>query len=601
MSICQSVRDGRMIRVGFVALLSLPAIAAAQDTWRHAGVSRVVAFGDVHGAYSQLTELLRATGIVDANLAWSGDDAHLVSLGDLLDRGADSRAVMELLMRLQTEAVAAGGRVHVVVGNHELMNLTGDLRYVSAGEYAAFAADETAAMRDEAYAALVAADEATPVDRAAFDRRYPRGYFAHREAFALDGRYGSWLASLPLIVAINSTAFVHGGLPPLVVETPLATLNGNFQAKLRRYLELRSELAAHDVLPAFDMQRDFEHASAALESADDDLKSTLEEFLGLADAPELGSNSPLWYRGSIYCKPILEEPILDAALAQLGVERVVVGHTPGADRNVRAVYDGKLVTLDTGMLTAYYNGRPAALVLEGRAGHVQYLAPLERVSLGVAEALIAYGMTETQLTAALEKGAVASFARGDSEAPWQVELNYANATLRATFYPEDDGGDLELAAAALDELLGAALVPPTVQRSIDGTEGALQLRYPDAVSETERLERGLGLSSWCPIESQLQLLYAFDLLTYNRGRSGANVFYGNELSDLTITDHGRAFGEERTLPSGFDTSTLRLPAALIAAMRTLDTETLEAELGEWLGPRQIRGLLARRDRLVADR
>jgi hypothetical protein len=72
-----------------------------------------------------------------------------VSLGDLLDRGADSRKVMDLLMRLQGEAHAAGGQLHVLLGNHEAMNLLGDLRYVDAGEFAAYKDMESAAEREE--------------------------------------------------------------------------------------------------------------------------------------------------------------------------------------------------------------------------------------------------------------------------------------------------------------------------------------------------------------------------------------------------------------------------------------------------------------------
>ncbi len=97
------------------------------------GVERVVAFADVHGAYTELVTLLRETGIVDAQDHWAAGRAHVVSLGDLLDRGADSRKVMDLLMRLQDEAAAAGGQLHVVLGNHEAMNVLGDLRYVVAG------------------------------------------------------------------------------------------------------------------------------------------------------------------------------------------------------------------------------------------------------------------------------------------------------------------------------------------------------------------------------------------------------------------------------------------------------------------------------------
>lgn len=595
------VRRRIAVSVWGVALLVAVASAPAQDAWRSSGAARVVAFGDVHGAYTNLTELLQAARVVDAELGWAAGAAHVVSLGDLLDRGPDSRRVMDLLMRLQTEAEAAGGRMHVVLGNHELMNLIGDLRYVSAEEYAAFAADETAEMREAAYgAAVAAAGESAALDRAAFDRAYPLGYFAHRAAFALDGRYGQWLAALPAIIVVNDTAFVHGGLPPLVAETPLAALNDGLQTKLRRYLELRRELAVKGVLPAVDMQRDWQLVGAALDAPEAALKPLLEEFAALAESPELGQESPLWYRGSVYCKPLLEEPILDAALAQLGVERVVVGHTPTENRRPRAIHGGKLIMLDTGMLTSYYNGRPAALVLEGGARDVQYLAPPERSALVVGEAIVAYGMTEAELVAALAEGRPSGIEPAvEDGAPASVTLSAGDASINAWFYA-GDAGEHELAAAALDDLLGTALVPPTVARSIDGTEGALQLRYPDAISETERFERGLGLAGWCPMPPQLQLLYTFDLLTYNRGRSGSNVYFSNELSDLTVTAHGQAFGTERALPSGFDLATLRIPAPLRANLQALDRDTLEASLGEWLDSRQLRGLLARRDQLVAD-
>ena len=122
------------------AALALAAFAAAparaDSNWRWTGVDRVVAFGDVHGAYRELVALLQRAGVVDPSLHWSGGATHLVSLGDLVDRGPDSRAVLDLLMRLEDEAPKVGGVVHVVLGNHEVMNLTGDLRYVSEADYA---------------------------------------------------------------------------------------------------------------------------------------------------------------------------------------------------------------------------------------------------------------------------------------------------------------------------------------------------------------------------------------------------------------------------------------------------------------------------------
>ena len=111
----------------------------------------MVVVPDIHGAYPELTELLKASGVVNESLQWIAGETHLVSLGDLLDRGAESRKVMELLMRLQAEALNQGGRVHVVAGNHEIMNLVGDLRYVAAAEFAAFADIESADQRQDAY------------------------------------------------------------------------------------------------------------------------------------------------------------------------------------------------------------------------------------------------------------------------------------------------------------------------------------------------------------------------------------------------------------------------------------------------------------------
>jgi hypothetical protein len=123
------------------AVLSLSPAMGQEDSARFATDSRVVVFADVHGAYGALVELLRSTGVIDADLRWSAGSAHVVSLGDLLDRGAETRAVLDLVMRLQREAQDAGGRMHVVLGNHELMSLLGDWRYVAAGDYESFAAD----------------------------------------------------------------------------------------------------------------------------------------------------------------------------------------------------------------------------------------------------------------------------------------------------------------------------------------------------------------------------------------------------------------------------------------------------------------------------
>src|SRR5205814_7174767 len=112
---------------------------------------RVVAVGDVHGDADQLVAVLRSASLIDDKGAWSGGKAHLVQTGDILDRGPDSRRAMDVLMRLEIEATKAGGAVHALIGNHEAMNVYGDLRYVSEGEIASFRDTNSAKVREELY------------------------------------------------------------------------------------------------------------------------------------------------------------------------------------------------------------------------------------------------------------------------------------------------------------------------------------------------------------------------------------------------------------------------------------------------------------------
>ena len=127
----------------------LGAQTAAAREWSFNDVDRVVAIADIHGAYDAMVATLQSAGILNEELVWSGEQSNLVIVGDILDRGPKSRAAMDLLMRLEGEAESAGGRVHVLIGNHESMILTGDMRYVSGEEYAAFASEEDLDERSE--------------------------------------------------------------------------------------------------------------------------------------------------------------------------------------------------------------------------------------------------------------------------------------------------------------------------------------------------------------------------------------------------------------------------------------------------------------------
>jgi hypothetical protein len=581
-------------------LAAVPCLQAhSQESWRFTEAPRVVAFGDVHGAYPALVELLQTAGLVDSELHWTGGRTHAVSLGDLLDRGPDVRQVLDLVMRLQGEARAAGGDVHVVLGNHEAMNLIGDWRYVSAADYASFAADETPDERAAAYAAFAAgktdADDAEA--RAEFDRRYPPGYFARHRAFAADGPYGAWLLTLPAIVVVNDTAYVHGGLSPLLAKAGL-DINEQIATTLRRHLALRRQLVAAGVLSALDWQNSEDDARRARDAADKQTAEAIDEFIATADAAELSSNGPLWYRGDEYCKPLLETDIVTATLERLEAERAVVGHTPTGDHRVHSGYDGRVVMLDTGMLAAYFGGRASALVSEGARTYVQYTMPAEQAPIEAGGSPQAYGLTDAALRNALATAKVATVDRAGNETAWRVTLAAGAKTIDAVFYPRSNGGNLELAAAAVDGLLGSGLMTATVEREIEGQPGALQLRSPDALTEAQRRERRLGAGAWCPLDPQLAMMRAFDALIGNRGRNATNVVWRLDLSDLTLTDHRLAFDPAFVLPASFDPRTLDMPAPFVAALKQLDKSAVRDTLAPWLNQRQIAALLVRRDQLV---
>ena len=120
----------------------VPGLADAKakkvDDYHWTGVERIVAIGDLHGDYAQYINVMRSAGLLDKNEKWIGGNTHLVQTGDIPDRGDDTRKIIDHIVKLGKQAKRKGGYVHLLIGNHEAMNVTGDLRYVTAGEFQAF-------------------------------------------------------------------------------------------------------------------------------------------------------------------------------------------------------------------------------------------------------------------------------------------------------------------------------------------------------------------------------------------------------------------------------------------------------------------------------
>src|SRR3989442_13695252 len=112
------------IRVVLIITCAVLLLGAAAPT-----PQRVVAVGDIHGDLDAFVGILQKARLIDPSRRWSGGNTIFVQTGDMLDRGPQSRAVMDLLMSLQRDAARQSGRGIVLMGNHEARNIFGDLRY----------------------------------------------------------------------------------------------------------------------------------------------------------------------------------------------------------------------------------------------------------------------------------------------------------------------------------------------------------------------------------------------------------------------------------------------------------------------------------------
>ena len=294
---------------------------AGQSEWT--GVERVVAVGDVHGDYAAFVAVLRSAGVIDQKERWTGGKMHLVQTGDVLDRGADSKKVMDLLMNLEKQAAKAGGQVHALIGNHEAMNLLGDLRYTTPGEFAAFRTSNSEDVRAAFWQQEVQSQPSPPNDaaRKKWETEHPLGWFEHRMEFSPKGKYGKWIRSHNAVVKINDAVYLHGGISPRYATMTVAQINDLVAAELLDVSKIKDA------------------------------------------SPVTAEDGPLWYRGMAEDDNPAAAANLDQVLKTNGIKRVVIGHTPTAGAVIPR-FDGKVILIDVG-LSAYYGSHRACLVTEG--------------------------------------------------------------------------------------------------------------------------------------------------------------------------------------------------------------------------------------------
>jgi len=314
----------RYFTILLLVLSLLPVQVSAKEEWDN--VSRIVVMGDLHGDYDQYLQILNDNQLIDSDLDWQGGETHLVQLGDIPDRGPDSLKIMRHLKSLAKQARSSQGYVHSLIGNHELMNIKDDLRFVHPGEYGAFInAKSIRSQRNyvnKIFAVYAKKDKSLKDTKQetleAFKIKYPLGYVEHRYAWAPRGEVYQWVSNNNAVIKINRILFAHGGISPHQPLLPLKKIN----KKIRKALSVSQ-----------------------------------------ADAePLVLEEGPLWYRGLSRNDARRELEPLKRMLDYYDADAIVIAHTPTPGAVIPR-FNSRVFLTDVGLAKAY-GGARANLVIE---------------------------------------------------------------------------------------------------------------------------------------------------------------------------------------------------------------------------------------------
>jgi hypothetical protein len=209
------------------------------------------------------------------------------------------------------------------------MNLYGDLRYVSAADYAEYQTDQSESLRDKAYKQHVEDMKHNPqmagvqpddAYRKKWENTHPLGFVERQSYFSANGEYGKWFRGHNAVVKINDMVFLHGGISPKYAKTSIRKMN-------------------------------------------DEISKELRDFSKLEGGTAMDQEGPLWYRGLATDDENKLASHVKAVLERLGVKTIVIAHTPTKGM-VMPRFDGKVLMIDVG-LSAVYGSHTACLVVEG--------------------------------------------------------------------------------------------------------------------------------------------------------------------------------------------------------------------------------------------
>lgn len=585
--------------ISLLLLCSLPS-PAADIPYAWTGIERVVAVGDLHGDYDRFVFILTNpnVGIVDGDLRWTAGKTHFVQLGDIMDRGPDARKIFDLLMRLEKEAAAAGGMVHVLIGNHEEMNITGIAldypQYVTPEQFVSFLPEDVRKVREKAYISSLPRERRRQAEAEGLDLETDSGLRAYWQQVIRDDHesrrayvnnfndvYGKWLIEKNIVIRINDVVYAHGGISEFYSKWPLRELNALMRTELDFFQG---------------MMRNPRRTTKAFKPK-------------LVYSPD----SPIWFRGLASKKEGAAQAEVDRILANLEARAIVVGHnyfryngaSPIASLETVSRFQGKVFIIDTGISEAY-GGIPTALIHEGGQfslwGETEEAAARSSPQVAGLEPPASAKALEEFLKTAVAK-AQKSTAAGRTE-PWRVTLDKDGVTRRAIFkyidrrrpHPLPDSYYYELAAYALAKYLGLAFVPPVVEREIEGLPGSLQTFVENAVTEFEMKEQKLIPGDPAAYERDREDLRLFEILVYEECDNDRDTYIGRQDQAIHRVDFSEAFAPRKNLPSACDIR--KSSKALYHKLLGWDEKAVTNLLSPYLNKEEVEALHSRRELII---
>ena len=265
---------------------------------------RIIAIGDIHGDIHGLKRALKIAELINDQDDWVGGKTVLVQVGDQLDRGDFELEIIYLLEKLSSQALRAGGKVLALLGNHEIMNVELDFRYVTPMGFENFS------------------DFTDPISPILANKllKMPEEEKGRAVAFFPGGKISKILSNHNVAVVVGDTVFVHGGIVPKWAKYGISKINQE--------------------------TREF-------------LKGNTQKLPKGIDA----SDGLTWSRhfsletDSVNCK------LLKKSLNILGVKRMVVAHTV-QDEGINTKCGGRVWRVDVG-LSGHYGGMAQALEIKG--------------------------------------------------------------------------------------------------------------------------------------------------------------------------------------------------------------------------------------------